>query len=143
MIFFKNRPIDFYITSTRVIRQIKWIKSSKNGVLRNSSINCIFLWRLPIQKHPKSFITEINIWPEISPPEPLQDVYHWEKTNSTWNRLDFEHVKPCRKHWNNNCLETCMYIYLSELKKNSATFLKSYENVLTKNVVFMGQNLKP
>ena len=58
MIFFKNRPIDFYITSSRVIRQIKWIKSSKNGVLRNSSINWIFLWRIPIRKHPKSFITE-------------------------------------------------------------------------------------
>ena len=40
---------------------VKWKKCrTQNGALRNTSINWIFLWRIPIQIHLKSSITELR-----------------------------------------------------------------------------------
>ena len=50
---------------------------TKNGALRNSSVNWIFLLRVPIHNHPKQSITEKNI-------------YIYEK---------LQYAEPCQKPW--------------------------------------------
>ena len=53
--------IDSNITDNIIRKVISlWSKKSrfKNGALRNSSINRIFLWKRPIQNHSKPSITE-------------------------------------------------------------------------------------
>ena len=45
----------------RKFTDVKWKKCrTQNGALRNTSINWIFLWRIPIQIHLKSSITELR-----------------------------------------------------------------------------------